>query len=97
MHRAKVHGVFGPDERRATRLLDHIKEWCERTPGIDLVTKFDTSNLACKFAGEVSLGSVQRGPFQTAYVGYWVDEAEAGRGYVPEGYGPDGVAMCAPQ
>jgi ribosomal-protein-alanine N-acetyltransferase len=35
--------------------------------------------------GEVSLGSVQRGPFQGASVGYWIDEAHAGHGYVPEG------------
>jgi ribosomal-protein-alanine N-acetyltransferase len=35
--------------------------------------------------GEVSLGSVQRGPFQSAFVGYWVDRDHAGRGYVPEG------------
>jgi ribosomal-protein-alanine N-acetyltransferase len=34
--------------------------------------------------GEVSLGSVQRGPFQSAYVGYWIDQRHAGRGYVPE-------------
>ena len=32
-----------------------------------------------------SLGSVQRGPFQMGYVGYWIDEALAGHGYVPEG------------
>ncbi len=38
-----------------------------------------------RFAGEVSLGSVQRGPFQMAYVGYWIDEALAGQRYVPEG------------
>ena len=37
-----------------------------------------------RFIGEVSLGSVQRGPFQSANVGYWIDEAEAGRGYMPE-------------
>jgi ribosomal-protein-alanine N-acetyltransferase len=36
------------------------------------------------FVGEVSLGSVQRGPFQSASVGYWIDEAFAGRGIVPE-------------
>lgn len=37
------------------------------------------------FAGEVNLNSVQRGPFQNAYVGYWVDEKHAGQGYTPEG------------
>jgi ribosomal-protein-alanine N-acetyltransferase len=37
-----------------------------------------------EFVGEVNLSSVQRGPFQNAYVGYWVDRAVAGRGYVPE-------------
>lgn len=36
------------------------------------------------FAGEINLNSVQRGPFQNAYVGYWVDEAHAGQGYTPE-------------
>ena len=35
-------------------------------------------------AGEINLSGVQRGPFQNAYVGYWIDEARAGRGYVPE-------------
>ena len=38
-----------------------------------------------QLVGEVSLGSVQRGPFQTAYVGYWIDEQHAGHAYVPEG------------
>jgi ribosomal-protein-alanine N-acetyltransferase len=38
-----------------------------------------------RFAGEVSLGSVTRGPFQSAFIGYWIDEALAGHGYVPEG------------
>jgi len=37
------------------------------------------------FLGEVSLGSVQRGPFQSAFVGYWIDAQHAGRGLVPEG------------
>jgi ribosomal-protein-alanine N-acetyltransferase len=36
------------------------------------------------FAGEINLSSVQRGPFQSAYVGYWIDEKHAGQGYVPE-------------
>lgn len=36
------------------------------------------------FSGEINLSSVQRGPFQSAYVGYWIDEAKAGHGYTPE-------------
>lgn len=36
------------------------------------------------FAGEINLSSVQRGPFQNAYVGYWIDERQAGHSYVPE-------------
>jgi ribosomal-protein-alanine N-acetyltransferase len=37
-----------------------------------------------KFAGEVTLSSIQRGPMQSAYIGYWIDEALAGEGYTPE-------------
>ena len=36
------------------------------------------------FAGEINLSAVQRGPFQSAYVGYWIDERHAGHNYVPE-------------
>lgn len=39
-----------------------------------------------RFAGEINLGSVQRGPYQNAYVGYWIDEAVAGNSYVPEAF-----------
>ena len=37
-----------------------------------------------RFVGEVNLSSVQRGPFQNAYVGYWIDQGQAGQGYTPE-------------
>jgi ribosomal-protein-alanine N-acetyltransferase len=37
-----------------------------------------------RFAGEVTLSSIQRGPFQSGFVGYWIDEALSGRGLVPE-------------
>ena len=40
--------------------------------------------LGDRLIGELTVSSVQRGPFQSAYIGYWVDEAEAGNGYVPE-------------
>lgn len=41
--------------------------------------------VAGRFAGEINLSSVQRGPFQSAYVGYWIDEAQAGKSLTPEG------------
>lgn len=37
-----------------------------------------------RFGGEINLNTIQRGPFQNAYVGYWIDEALAGRGLMPE-------------
>lgn len=39
-----------------------------------------------RFAGEINLSSVQRGPYQNAYVGYWIDEAVAGNSYTPEAF-----------
>ena len=36
------------------------------------------------FCGEVNLNGVTRGSMQSATVGYWVDHAKAGHGYVPE-------------
>ena len=42
------------------------------------------------FGGEINLSSVQRGPFQSAYVGYWIDEKHAGNGYCPEAV----VVLC---
>ena len=42
------------------------------------------------FAGEINLSIVQRGPFQSAYVGYWIDEDCAGQGYMPEAL----VCLC---
>ncbi len=36
------------------------------------------------FVGEVTISSIQRGPFQSAYIGYWVDQRFAGQGIAPE-------------
>lgn len=41
-------------------------------------------------AGEINLTAIQRGPFQSAYVGYWIDEKHAGNGYMPESV----VVLC---
>lgn len=36
-----------------------------------------------RFAGQVTLGGVYLGSLRSAYVGYWIDRAYAGRGYMP--------------
>jgi len=38
------------------------------------------------FTGEINLNSLQRGPFQNAYIGYWIDERLAGQGFTPEAF-----------
>ena len=37
-----------------------------------------------RLAGEMNVSAIQRGPFQNAYVGYWIDERFAGQEYTPE-------------
>jgi ribosomal-protein-alanine N-acetyltransferase len=57
----------------------------ERQRQFDTAYGFGLFLLDGTFAGEVSLGSVLRGPFQSSFIGYWIDEEQAGHGYVPEG------------
>ena len=56
----------------------------ERQRAFDSAYGFGIFLRRGELVGEVSLGTVQRGPFQSAFLGYWVDEAHAGQGYVPE-------------
>jgi ribosomal-protein-alanine N-acetyltransferase len=37
-----------------------------------------------RFGGEITLSSIQRGPFQNGSIGYWIDEEMAGAGFIPE-------------
>jgi [ribosomal protein S5]-alanine N-acetyltransferase len=37
-----------------------------------------------RFRGEITLSSIQRGPFQNGSIGYWIDQESAGLGLVPE-------------
>ena len=37
-----------------------------------------------EFCGEINVSSIQRGPFQNAYIGYWIDQRWAGQGLMPE-------------
>jgi [ribosomal protein S5]-alanine N-acetyltransferase len=41
--------------------------------------------LDSELVGEINISSVSRGVLQSAMVGYWIDEAVAGRGLTPEG------------
>jgi ribosomal-protein-alanine N-acetyltransferase len=40
--------------------------------------------VGTRFAGEMNLSGIQRGPFQNGFVGYWIDQAVAGQSYTPE-------------
>jgi ribosomal-protein-alanine N-acetyltransferase len=40
--------------------------------------------LGGRFAGELTLSSIQRGPLQSGFIGYWIDEALAGQSLTPE-------------
>ncbi|MGD9995742.1 MAG: GNAT family N-acetyltransferase [Ilumatobacteraceae bacterium] len=42
------------------------------------------------FAGEINLNNVIRGALQSGTVGYWIDRARAGNGYIAEGV----VVLC---
>lgn len=44
--------------------------------------------LGRRLCGEINLTGVQRGPFQSGSIGYWIGEQDAGQGLVPE-------ALCA--
>lgn len=37
-----------------------------------------------QLVGEMNVSAIQRGPFQNAYVGYWIDQRHAGQEYTPE-------------
>lgn len=36
-----------------------------------------------RFVGQVTLGGITWGSLRSAYIGYWIDQAYAGRGYMP--------------
>jgi ribosomal-protein-alanine N-acetyltransferase len=51
---------------------------------LDTAYPFGIFLLNGRFCGEINVSGVQRGPFQSAHVGYWIDQALAGQGLVPE-------------
>lgn len=56
----------------------------ERQRHFDAAYGFGVFLSGGELVGEVSIGSVQRGPFQSAFIGYWIDRSHAGQGLIPE-------------
>lgn len=71
--------VTDPDSFRA-----RCGAW-ERQRQFDTAYGFGVFLRDGSFVGEISLASVLRGPYQSAFVGYWIDHEHAGHGYTPEG------------
>ncbi len=79
----RASGMGYPEEDRATynlRCDARDREWQTGSGFAMGIFMPDERRLI----GEVSLSSIQRGPFQSGFVGYWIDEACAGNGYAPE-------------
>ncbi len=51
---------------------------------LDAAYAFGVFDEDSTLVGEIHLSNVLRGPFQSAMVGYWIDQARAGRGIAPE-------------
>ena len=76
-----------PGTRDPTIDRDAFRSRCgawERQRQFDTAYGFGTFLLDGTLVGEVSLGSVLRGPFQSCFIGYWIDERYAGCGYTPD-------------
>lgn len=53
----------------------------ERATGAAYTFGIFVDSLLC---GEINLNGVARGSMQSATIGYWIDRAKAGHGYIPE-------------
>jgi ribosomal-protein-alanine N-acetyltransferase len=53
--------------------------------GFGIFLRFEEDGMPReRFVGEINLSSIQRGPFQSGHLGYWIDQSYAGRGLIPE-------------
>jgi ribosomal-protein-alanine N-acetyltransferase len=74
-------GVAAPAEDRVS--FAHRCEVRERERHLGIGYGFGIF-IGDRFGGEVTLSSIQRGPYQCGSIGYWIDESLAGRAIVPE-------------
>ena len=75
------------DDRRAFAALCGARERERQLGtgyGFGIFVPVQSSREGLRFGGVMNISSVQRGPFQNGYIGYWIDEAVAGNGYTPE-------------
>jgi [ribosomal protein S5]-alanine N-acetyltransferase len=70
----ELHRPYVPDRRDAFFEVESQRERLEAAE--HLYGIFDEGRLA----GAVQISNVTRGPFQSATLGYWVDDARRGRG-----------------
>jgi len=75
-----AHAPHLPDDQRSFTSRCAIRER-ERQMGTGYGFGIFFKN---RFVGEITLSSIQRGPLQSAFIGYWIDEAVAGQGLMPE-------------
>jgi ribosomal-protein-alanine N-acetyltransferase len=78
-----------PRSAHATHLADDQRRFASRCAIRERERQMGTGFgfgifLDGRFLGEITLSSIQRGPLQSAFVGYWIDEAVAGQGLMPE-------------
>lgn len=79
----------------APDVVEHRSAFAARCRARDRERQLGTGSgfgifLGTRFIGEINLNGLQRGPFQTAQIGYWVDQICAGKGIVPEAF----VVLC---
>jgi ribosomal-protein-alanine N-acetyltransferase len=66
-------------------VLRHRREWKQGQTFVFFITERVAPAVV---VGRIALGGVLRGAFQNAYLGYWIDEDQQGRGLMTE-------AVCA--
>lgn len=78
-----------PRQATASHLSEDFKSFSSRCSVRERERQIGTGYgfgifLHGRFVGEITLSSIQRGPLQSGYIGYWIDERVAGQGLMPE-------------